>query len=143
MEEMMNLNPMVECINCSERHERHFMRWSEAVEPHQRHQFVPVLGELLDVVEKIEEGQKTRRLIGTRWWTKSDEKEEWFWCRSCDFKDTLENLKAHISETHDITTVTVSDWQFEPMKGISGWRDTSTVMLPVPAILSKPIRRRR
>ncbi|KAK1216785.1 hypothetical protein PQX77_020581 [Marasmius sp. AFHP31] len=110
MEEMLNLIPIVQCVNCSEQYERHFVRWSEAVESRQRHRFVPVSGELLDVIEKIEEGQKTRRLTGSRWWAKNDEKEEWNRCKRCDFKDTLDNLKVHISEIHDITTVTVSDW---------------------------------
>ncbi|KAK7039030.1 hypothetical protein VNI00_010422 [Paramarasmius palmivorus] len=112
IEEMLSLNPLVECIGCrTRRGSRLFMRWSTAVSHESYHldQLAVVSQEDKERVE-IEETEadlQVRRVIQKR--------EPWYLCKKCNFRDSLKQVKLHLREAHHIDNISDQDWEFSPL----------------------------
>ncbi|KAK7029572.1 hypothetical protein VNI00_014449 [Paramarasmius palmivorus] len=112
VEEMLLLNPLVECMGCrSRRGTRTFMRWSTAVSHYSGH-----LNEIAVVSEEdkvLVEARETERDLHVGRIVRK--RQPWYLCTKCNFRSSLKKVKFHLRETHQVSQVTDQDWEFSPL----------------------------
>ncbi|KAK1226801.1 hypothetical protein PQX77_010208 [Marasmius sp. AFHP31] len=107
LDAMFKLNPVVECRACMTKDgDRHFMRWTTAVNHPHHHDF-----RAISVMENsYVEGREHGPMADFR----CDDPD--FRCKRCRFRATLvEDIKDHLSSYHNVSPARDEDWDFWPL----------------------------
>ncbi|KAJ7601757.1 hypothetical protein DFH06DRAFT_388193 [Mycena polygramma] len=128
--EMDDINPVVECLNCSDVRGRLVMRWGQAAS----HECGTPSWRCLNVEEealvqaKENENFKSTlpQLAYSRW-------QDQYLCGICDGpqKTNLDNLKTHLETVHNINTVSLQNIKYAIDVGLSTRHPRPVRLLPV------------
>ncbi|KAF9265206.1 hypothetical protein L218DRAFT_924350 [Marasmius fiardii PR-910] len=114
-EKMFALNPLLECKDCTtESGVRIFMRWNRALTHGLHHGKLEVLEFVLASEEErnlVESHEASLDTIVSR----QHKDKLWYRCNQCNFRATMADIKAHLTELHGIENPAETDWTFRFM----------------------------